>query len=164
MMLKGLPVRSVSPSPSYCHIYTVSKLPCTKTSSTRSTLAQYSVANPNMSADQSLPAKTQSNQAPVKTPKAQPWKKLFQVTAQPDHDTPSGESTGSEEPRSPWKGWKPDPNSPDEKPWYQWMNNEIFNGGGAKDTLTLSTEERGRGSQVPTRKRSSSSGTVAKGG
>lgn len=182
-MLKGLPVRSVSPSPSYCHTYTISKLRCTNNklntvyfSSKLGSQAQYecryvkSISSREIQQltymiDQSLPAKTQSNQAPVETPKAQPWKKLFQVTAQPDHDTPSGESTDSEEPCSPWKGWKPDPNFPDEKPWYQWRNNKKFNTSGSKDTLTLSIEERGRGSRLPTRKRSSSTtATVAEGG
>lgn len=70
--------------------------------------------------------------------------------------------------RAPWKDWKPHPDSPDEKPWYQWLNaydekvNPNINGG--KKTLTLSKEERGRGEQHPTRKRSSSTGTVVEGG
>src|SRR3954468_1975354 len=153
---------AVSPSLLCCRTYAISKLPCTNnklntaySSSVLRSQAQYecryfkSISSREIQQltyliDQSLPAKTLSNQAPVETPKAQPWKKLFQVTAQPDHNIQSAEFTDSEASRTPWKRWKPDPNFPDEKPWYQWMNNEIFNGGSAKDTLTLSTEERGR--------------------
>jgi len=65
---------------------------------------------------------------------------------------------------APWKNWKPKADSPDEKPWYQWMNDAATNPNLGKKDTALSDEERGRGMQHPTRKRSKSSGTVAEGG
>jgi hypothetical protein len=111
-----------------------------------------------MSTDQS-PLEKKGNLASTEEAKAQPWRKLFPA-GKPDSDS-SGDESGEER---PWKSWKPDPDSPDEKPWYQWLNDEKFNADGGKKTLTLSKEERGRGEQIPTRKRSASSGTAAEGG
>ncbi|KAK3366654.1 hypothetical protein B0T24DRAFT_596568 [Lasiosphaeria ovina] len=102
-----------------------------------------------------LPAKIDS---PIDTPtkdKAQPWKGLFPLM-----------SSGNDAGQAPWKTWKPQPDAPDQKPWYQWMNDGELNPSLGKKVASFSDEERGCGMQQhPTRKRSSATqGTVAEGG
>ncbi|KAK0748325.1 hypothetical protein B0T21DRAFT_406852 [Apiosordaria backusii] len=86
--------------------------------------------------------------------KAQPWKGLFPLVY-----------SGNGAAKAPWKVWKPQPDAPDQKPWYQWMNDADLNPNLGKKPTGLSDEERGRGMHHPTRKRSgSAAGTVAEGG
>jgi hypothetical protein len=133
-----------------------------------------------------------------KPDKEQPWKKLFppQAPATTSSNTPGGskDAQATESQTAPWKGWKPNPDAPDDKPWYQWMNDSSTNPGlGKKKQVDLAGEEEattepvnspdeeegktepanpseeGRGREKdpekePARKRSSSQGTVAEGG
>ncbi|KAK1828821.1 hypothetical protein QBC39DRAFT_436197 [Podospora conica] len=87
-----------------------------------------------------------------KAEKEQPWKKVFPPQATEPTDTGSPAEGSSKdgqatEESAPWKGWKPNPDLPDEKPWYQWMNDPSTNPNLGKNT-NLSGEASGTNDPV----------------